>query len=527
MVTQFELLKKEGVLGFYQSCEVTMIFVHNKISKRTYNLYTIVVFEEKSYTSANEHYLPSKRINEDLSLGIFRYHLTLDEVTEAYMYLSEHQLWKYKEKEIRLSDLKEIEKVFVKCNGTENVPLNSILKNNFYNGSYIIEFFDMKKSFLKEVFSDTTLKKMTDHVRQHLPIDLEFISDRIGNIVFQFPSNLMGIDCTSTENWNGFNIKLVSDPKIISENQYALKISDEFDGTTSSFNLTNHLTQEEFTVVTGNSRSLNNIQIIDTKNQLLLSSQTFSFMQHLNFSMDISTQFAEPRTIIKDSNHSIEHIEIVSQNPFGTEKSVTADDWIRKRKYKNEKRKLMETLEFVQYGKYENERARALKDIRELINRHGREGVYLWDPYLTSEDILNTLYYCRYTGVEMKAITSFDKKRMRVYKRQLANLEENMTILDWHAYEEAMFQKSSNHLGINLEFRCQHENYGWKFHDRFLIFPSPSEEPKVWSLGISVNGLGKEHHILQLVSNPQNIIDAFDELWEALDSDECIIWRSR
>lgn len=115
---------------------------------------------------------------------------------------------------------------------------------------------------------------------------------------------------------------------------------------------------------------------------------------------------------------------------------------------------------------------------------------------------------------------------MRVYQHQLETPKENLTISEWYAIQVEGLQSSSNNVGMNLEFRCQHHNFGWKFHDRFLIFPSPSGEPKVWSLGISVNGLGKEHHILQLVSNPQNIIDAFNDLWSQLNHEECVIWRS-
>ncbi len=525
MNSEFTLLQTPGILGFYQSCEVTMIFIFNKKSKTTYNLYTLITFEERPYSSPNERYLSKPfHISDDFFIGIFQYYLTLAEVTDAYNYLLQHHIWKYKEKEFQLCNLKKLNKQFIKCNGTINVPLNSILKNNFHNGSYIIEFFDTKKSFLKDILRVTTLEKINHYIKGILPIDLQFINDRIGNIIFQFPSNLLALHYTSTKSWDGFNIKLVWDDRIIINEHYTFQTFDNSDEIITSFNLTNQLNKEKFTVTTGNSRSLNNVQIIDTKHQLILYSKTTSFMQHLTFNMDIGG--SEPRTIQKDADRQVETIEVVAQNNSNIKGAATEKEWIRQRKYKNEKDVLTEQLEFIQYGKNGNERTKALQDIRTLINRHSREGVYLWDPYLTYEDVLDTLYYCKYLGVEMKAITSFDKKRKRVYQHQLENSEENLTILEWYKLQVEGFQYSSNNIGINLEFRCQHSNFGWKFHDRFLIFPSPSGEPKVWSLGISVNGLGKEHHILQLVSNPQNIIDAFNELWCQLNHEECIIWRS-
>ena len=80
-------------------------------------------------------------------------------------------------------------------------------------------------------------------------------------------------------------------------------------------------------------------------------------------------------------------------------------------------------------------------------------------------------------------------------------------------------------LFMNLEVRGKIKQYGYKFHDRFLIFPL--EQPKVWSLGISVNQLGASHHILQEVKNAQHILNAFNKLWDELNHEECLVWKSK
>ena len=51
------------------------------------------------------------------------------------------------------------------------------------------------------------------------------------------------------------------------------------------------------------------------------------------------------------------------------------------------------------------------------------------------------------------------------------------------------------------------------------------KKPQVWSLGTSVNSLGKSHHIIQSVSHPQPIVDAFEELWDKLSVEECLVWK--
>ena len=66
---------------------------------------------------------------------------------------------------------------------------------------------------------------------------------------------------------------------------------------------------------------------------------------------------------------------------------------------------------------------------------------------------------------------------------------------------------------------------GWAFHDRFLIFPNTDNGPLAWSLGSSVNSLGRQHHILQHVDDARLVADAFEELWDELSEPEQLIWK--
>ena len=95
------------------------------------------------------------------------------------------------------------------------------------------------------------------------------------------------------------------------------------------------------------------------------------------------------------------------------------------------------------------------------------------------------------------------------------------------ADQKEIFETRSNNYGIKLEVRCQHGNYGFSFHDRFLIFISEENTAKVWSLGTSINSLGGAHHIVQEVNHPQHIVNAFEQLWNALDNKDCLVWNSQ
>jgi hypothetical protein len=46
-----------------------------------------------------------------------------------------------------------------------------------------------------------------------------------------------------------------------------------------------------------------------------------------------------------------------------------------------------------------------------------------------------------------------------------------------------------------------------------------------YSLGTSINSLGKAHHIIQKVPDSRKIVHIFQELWELLDGESDIIIR--
>ena len=218
-------------------------------------------------------------------------------------------------------------------------------------------------------------------------------------------------------------------------------------------------------------------------------------------------------------------IELCSREKLKVgEKEDYKDKWIDRRKYSRRIEDLAAHMEFLQYvtKKHINEREKALSDVRKIIEMNSScQKIYLWDPYLSANDIIDTLFYCKIFNIEMKAITS----------RKVVELEEKDVNSDSSKLKK-WFEKQKDILntvdttGINLEFRCQDSKYGFSFHDRFLIFISEDETSKVWSLGISVNQLGKSHHIIQKTENPGYIADTFEMLWDELSDNSCLIWRS-
>ncbi len=79
---------------------------------------------------------------------------------------------------------------------------------------------------------------------------------------------------------------------------------------------------------------------------------------------------------------------------------------------------------------------------------------------------------------------------------------------------------------IDLSFRTVYSDYGSRFHDRYLILKYKINKTRVWSLGTSVNSIGKSHHIIQIVEAPTLIESFFDKVWHETDFQVCKIYES-
>lgn len=185
-------------------------------------------------------------------------------------------------------------------------------------------------------------------------------------------------------------------------------------------------------------------------------------------------------------------------------------------RYERRMDELTNSREFIRYGKDGSDRERALNDLRALMNARPKTRVCLWDPYLTAGDLLETWYYTDTYGLELRAITS----------NEIAKKKE-ISLNDWISEQRDILREGSNQYGINLQWRVQHDLFGFSFHDRFLILLPNGDRPRAWSLGTSINSFGKTHHIFQAVSNPGYIADDFEDLWDRLSDTSCQIWNSR
>jgi len=525
-------LTKPGLVGFYKSCSITSIICIYKDNgkNRFKNIFTLCSFEETEFTNYRYWYHTPKplKINKDFKLSIVTQRVTLEDAFFLYESLLSKGTWKQPDcPELEISNLKPIPRQFVPQ--TERVPLQSILKNPHRYCSYLFEFFSEEKPFYKilhpEINSGTITqceKRIYQLLQDYIPIDLEYISDRWENIIFQLPVNLLKVDLKGDNSERYLNVNLRWHPNLKDNspavNVYCFSERDQVlvgNGLVEGENT-------EFKVDVASTDGHITTQVLRRDNSLVLYQKTFTLMKKINISSSIySGESVEIKVPSRENNGT--PIASYKVKPISTSEKLYKDrkDWIwwsSNRSNIESKRQLERRLEFVQYGVNGiNQQQKALEDIRKLITQHSHFGAYLWDPYADGIDIIATLFACPFQNVPLRAITSYDRnvKKIACTRGQYIKSLDN-----WVCEIQSQLEKGREQREINLEVRCQHSTYGWKFHDRFLLFPGPV--PKVWSLGTSVNAIGNSHSILHRVEHAQPVMDAFYDLWENLE--DCVVW---
>ncbi len=213
----YSQLTTAGNIAFYESCEVTELFLCRKSDKVIFNFFTLATLEEQPFSNTEHQFLCKPiKINEEYTLGIQRYKFSTQDAERNFIELKENNKWSFNEKNSSIfPKLKSLPKQFIPS--IEGNRLNHILKNNFHNGSYILEFFDEEKTnidFLLEIGELNKLNELSKKIKQYVPIDLSIVRDRIGNFIYQFPITILEKSANALKTWDGVQIKYSWHPSI-------------------------------------------------------------------------------------------------------------------------------------------------------------------------------------------------------------------------------------------------------------------------------------------------------------------------
>ena len=278
LLHEFDELISCKSLGSYNCCEMVSIYLCQREKEMPDNVYTIFVFETRpNVEKSSERLLKKlKSITDTYSLGIQRKVLDVSEVRSIFELLCNSR----DKKEVDIGDgrletgyLEGVSKVFIQQDSTKEMLLNKVLKNNFINGSYILEFFDCDKKIVN-VLNTVQFRKMTDTIFDAIPIDLFSVSDRIGNFVFQFPSTNVRVSYKKDDMERQLTYDVSFDKECESDDQFLVLSEGVFDDSIISFG-TRTFKQEgcNTTFEVGDASRFCRTTIIDVKRQLILSRQ--------------------------------------------------------------------------------------------------------------------------------------------------------------------------------------------------------------------------------------------------------------
>lgn len=550
-ISEIARLSAPGVTGFYTHFEAVEVFAILHPKADPFNIFTIIVAEERPPGTENQSDYIGGRIKlksfDGWMFGIRRSLRPLADLTNSLNDYATTGKWCLSDK-LGVGPLTPVPAQFVPPDSTTSAAWNHVLKNNFWNGSYLVELADPAKSQLSAFFEDPPkLQALSSAVSERIPIGLAVLSDRLGNIVVQFPMTAMIARLSRNRITGEASFEIGWHPQATPR---PLRAACEIHHDNIISGYAEAAIVSPTTVLpVQNGVGIQRSVIWDDNHGVILSATgNTNFIKRIG--MNVMVGDPEPRVFVHkgaDGKPVKVRISLSSgtQTVVGPVADQRLEEWTRKRIYRDEALRLAQSRRFVQYrpknGKDEHEKA--LNDVRVLLNQYGGKGAWLWDPYLTAEDILKTLFYSRSSNASLRALTAglaipvvTTKKRARPSLRQravqslyrcFAASRPQPSIPSFTERQQKDFKAAqSNFRGLRLEFRTKTGWAGWPFHDRFLIFPDTNEGPLAWSLGTSVNSLGKQHHILQRVDNGQLVADAFNELWEVLDQPEHLVWKT-
>lgn len=531
LVQTFDDLSKNEVLGNYDQFEIIEVIGFQNQASTPTNVFTLLVATEGCGIKLSVGIINGKERIKLIGLpnwtfGVHRRWFSLDQVRGCLERLSSTHKWEVESgKSVLHGPLSPKPVQFVPANSSGKIPLNRVLKNNFWAGSHVLELVDTTKSELKDFLqSPKHLLQLSEEIQKFIPLEIGALSDRLGNVVFQFPVEALRCQFFKSKDNNSLSVEVAWHPSITERRLIAqMEIID--DQAIASFGAVEVSQSGMHHIMPDPGYGSFRGTLWDVENNILLAAtDQMSLIResHLNLGM-ISP---EPRIFIhKGVEHRIkiqtnEHLSV-----FEDEDQTNSHKQTWARLYSEEKTALENRKQLIQYRAPFRDSARedAIQDIRWLIEKHGQYGAWLWDPYLSADDVIRTLFFSPHGGSELRALTALEQApNDSDSKNNLEGDSRRQTLIKDYQKELAESAGASS-IGLKLEFR---ESVSKKFHDRFLIFPHPQDEPLAWALGTSVNSMGTSHHILQQVQNGRLIFEAFDDFWQESALVKNLIWSS-
>lgn len=542
---RLDQLINSGVIGAYQYCKVDQIVLFNKDANVAWNYFTHVHFSSQYDTVAESVLLASPAtLRNGWKLIVSQYSMRKETFADCVRSALSTGVWSYTDSKITEGD--KIDEVFptpVKFIA-ENDPTGSYYNNviplekslygsNFLGSYYVFEIY-ARGECLKELLRDKDVKKIQDILHKcKLNYRLDELPDRIGNIVCKFDIETLKTtpkrlgECGMT-----YSFELT--PEIAHDMNLHLHIEQEHD------RLLYEYVDESFCLHPGESiekgvgpnQCKTTLTISDAESKLILfravadQAVYSSYYGQITPGVIVAHSVRQYRTVkVGDKEYTVplNGVKMVGEPPLLVE---MADAEERQQKWQDAFFKEQNYLRVYNAGQHDE----ALSNIRSIINRQllwDLDEIRIVDPYLSPNDILNTVALCEKPGIRVCCLTDIHTiSHNKDAKAEILTDDAQDTAFDEirNSFQKELEDGLGQETDLRLSFRTVHGNNGSSFHDRYLILKYQLNKTRVWSLGTSVNSVGKSHHIVQIVESPMLIDDFFDEEWSQTDTDKCKIY---
>lgn len=527
---ELKLLLEKGNLGEYSYCKIEQVVIFSK--ENTFNYFTGVDFSSNYHKEEPFVFLTKKpiKITNEYKVGISKYVISVEKFKNIFYEAEKSGIWRAEDKNVIIDDAFLTRKKFVPESDPTGGQYNMFVQieyglygSNFLGNYYLLELFS-KKTKLNSILDKKIINKIQSIMKEcGLNYRLDKITDRIGNVVCKFNVEILRAIPKKLGN-RGIEFDfLLSEKK---ENKYCLHIFQEHDGMIyrnefiDDFNCSNM--KVDF------NQCKTTISVINRDIGLTLFCGIFDYCVYSNY----HSQISPPNRIVQSSNKRILHldagdeiidtlnIKIVGDLYYFIEMDMATkrklylnDEWFRKKGYLHT------------YTK--NEHGKAINDIVGIINNNllwDLKEIWIIDPYLTANDLIDTVLKCKKWGINIKALTAYNTIHSN------SKTKEEMQANEYQKFKESQSNILNKVLGdnsdIKLEFRTIMGENGIKFHDRYIMLKYDINKNRVWSLGASINSIGKSHSIIQIIEAPEILLSIFNDMWSKIDKKECLIYKN-
>lgn len=422
---------------------------------------------------------------KDWSFGAMRTLRPVAALDQALATLEATGQWTLSGRQLGMGILRPEPSVFAPPDGTVRIPLNSVLENNFWAGSHVFRLTDQDKTPFAPFFADRRrLQALSDAVSVGVPIALAGLADLLGDVLIQLPVTILVPSLTAPRGAEHSDVEVTwrngSTPRPLvtavrtrwDELLTGAAVSQRFTDCVQ-LPVDNHrqpleteIWDAEAGILVGATASTSTIK------QIWLNGHVLQHEPRLFTAPDLEGQPIAERVKLTKTRTSL----------VGMAAGQDANFWLGRRQDLEERRRLEETRDFVQYRPQVSslaEQVRALADLRLLIDAHGQTGVDIWDLYLSAEDLLRTLFWCRHSGAPMRALTDGRDPPCDTPRDCSVPQESVAPRPSFPDRQRAVLERDAgNREGLRLEYRTRRGPKGWHFHDRFLIFPNMRDGPR-------------------------------------------------